>query len=246
MYYTADDSFGKGQTVFIVEELLWDNHPELVNTWQGYERPAIRKLPEFEWSKSDRFYASEKAKEAGYLHGTGITSKVVGWQLGLAKKAQVILVPGHYYLATDLWNTIWEQYLEKFIRIYHEVKRLYAEDPSQRGKVIVSMSVAFMDHQSAAVMKPIYIKRWHWLIMAPAYAVHSGYSETGIVYGAVGNSFATPTIAGLVAYWRGLPDIKNGWGEELKKPANVKKLLQFMHRSIDPKNLAKGLDRSKV
>lgn len=59
-------------------------------------------------------------------------------------------------------------------------------------------------------------------------------------------SIAAPTIACLVAYWRGLPGIKNGWDEELKKPANVKKLLMYMHRPLFPGNRVDGLDESKV
>lgn len=53
-------------------------------------------------------------------------------------------------------------------------------------------------------------------------------------------------IAGLVAYWRGLPGIKNGWGDELKKPANVKKLLLYMQRAIEEQNLPPNLDASQV
>jgi hypothetical protein len=53
-------------------------------------------------------------------------------------------------------------------------------------------------------------------------------------------------IAGLVAYWRGLPNIANGWAEELKKPANVKKLLLYMQRVILDEDLAENLDETQV
>lgn len=59
-------------------------------------------------------------------------------------------------------------------------------------------------------------------------------------------------IVGLVAYWRALPNLANGWGEELRKPANVKKLLYFMHRPLsfsygrleNPQN--DGFERNRV
>jgi len=43
---------------------------------------------------------------------------------------------------------------------------------------------------------------------------------------------ATPLLVGLIAYWRGLPDIRPQWQEELKIPYAVKKLVGFMHRPL--------------
>ncbi|KAK4680622.1 hypothetical protein QC764_0000650 [Podospora pseudoanserina] len=82
--------------------------------------------------------------------------------------------------------------------------------------------------------------------MAPGRDVMTTGEEDDGVYVSSGNSFAAPTIAGLVAYWRGLPGIKNGWDEELKKPANVKKCLLYIHRPLFPGNRVDGLDESKL
>ncbi|EER40925.1 exo-beta-1,3-glucanase [Histoplasma capsulatum H143] len=42
-----------------------------------------------------------------------------------------------------------------------------------------------------------------------------------------GTSFAAPQVAGLVAYFRSL---SSPWKDQLKKPANVKKMIQLFHR----------------
>ena len=44
---------------------------------------------------------------------------------------------------------------------------------------------------------------------------------------------AAPLVVGTIAYWRGLkiPE-SSGWAAELQDPANVKKLVQYMHRKL--------------
>ncbi|ETS74683.1 hypothetical protein PFICI_13167 [Pestalotiopsis fici W106-1] len=66
-----------------------------------------------------------------------------------------------------------------------------------------------------------------WVIKAPGYQVH--VAGGGVEDGA---SLAAPLVAGTIAYWRGLPGVRADWVEELKDPANVKKLLRFMQRPI--------------
>lgn len=45
---------------------------------------------------------------------------------------------------------------------------------------------------------------------------------------------AVAHVVGVIAYWRGLkiPE-SSGWADELKKPANVKTLVLYMHRPLE-------------
>ncbi|KAK4118088.1 hypothetical protein N657DRAFT_557527, partial [Parathielavia appendiculata] len=204
--------------------------------------PAIRRLPEFDWG-GDQFNAPPSVS-----HGTPVISKVTGWQLGMAKRANVIVVTDRRSPPADGYNLILERHIEGWIRVHNEVKRIYAADPSQRGKIIASWSHSLTRATHFAVIRPIFARSPYadWLIMAPAFQLYLADTPDAIVWGGIGNSFATPLVAGLVAYWRSLPNIANGWGEELKKPANVKKLLRYMQRVILDEDLARGLDKSQV
>ncbi|KAK4202936.1 glucan 1,3-beta-glucosidase, partial [Triangularia verruculosa] len=318
MYYPVQDSFGEGQTVFIAENGLWNKHSELRNNWEGYSRPPITYLPGLEWGKDDLFRSDPRSEDYIYdlSHGTGVTSKVVGWELGLAKKAQVVLAGTEYAYARDWLNNIYEREMEKVVRVYNKVKQDYAEDLSRRGTYIFMTTYTVDGALGLGLINtcPIWRSRWRdltdklineldvvvvqtchnnhrefgdnmyalppaWcepqqpdyidslicvggvdavgrvgshspytreLVNAPSFMINAAVRQGGIDGDVIGNSFSTPLIAGLVAYWRGLQGIKNGWDVELRKPANVKKLLLYMQRPLDPTNLAKGLDKTKV
>ncbi|KAF2992905.1 hypothetical protein E8E14_000151 [Neopestalotiopsis sp. 37M] len=66
-----------------------------------------------------------------------------------------------------------------------------------------------------------------WLVTAPGWDVNVPGGGT-----ADGASLAAPLVAGVIAYWRGLPNMKQQWKDELRDPANVKKLVRFMQRNI--------------
>lgn len=48
-----------------------------------------------------------------------------------------------------------------------------------------------------------------WLAIAPAYLVYEAAFEESLAVSSLGNSQATAIMAGIIAYWRGLLDIKN-------------------------------------
>ncbi|KAK4120930.1 hypothetical protein N657DRAFT_148253 [Parathielavia appendiculata] len=157
MYYAADESFGAGQTIFVLEDDFWDQNPEFSDDFfingEPFSRPAIRRLPEFDWG-GDQFNAPPSVS-----HGTPVISKVTGWQLGMAKRADVIVVTDRRSPPADGYNQIHERHIEGWIRVYNEVKRIYAADPSQRGKVIASWSYVNTRATHFAVIRPIFVRR---------------------------------------------------------------------------------------
>lgn len=48
-------------------------------------------------------------------------------------------------------------------------------------------------------------------------------------------------VTALIAYWRGLAGVSAQWKEELKDPANVKKLLRYMQHEIGDNHIPSGL-----
>ncbi|KAF6813167.1 glucan 1,3-beta-glucosidase, partial [Colletotrichum musicola] len=303
MPYFADSSFGAGQIVYILEDDILDSHVEFDDDWSDqfapdtfYNRGPIVKIPEFDWGLPN------SNGPANVEHGTGVASKAVGWYLGMAKRAQLVVVQDRSLEPADPNNKIWQRRLEIWVRVYNDVRRRYAQDPSVRGKIVISASFGYDDYLSN--FPPLMIKRWRdimkmldrldvvivcaahnqyqqlentfpgvpdlfadpdegthlssnmvlvggtdaagrigahspyadWLVMAPGYSSFVA-DEQGIAPGVTGNSFAAPLVAGIVAYWRGLPNLANGWDVELRDPSNVKKLLMYMQRVIEPDNL---------
>ncbi|KAH8130890.1 hypothetical protein LI328DRAFT_161742 [Trichoderma asperelloides] len=53
----------------------------------------------------------------------------------------------------------------------------------------------------------------------------------GLILGDVLLQVTAPHITAVIAYWRSLQDA-GSWNSELAKPANVKKLVMYMHRSL--------------
>jgi hypothetical protein len=54
---------------------------------------------------------------------------------------------------------IWERFLEKWLRVYNEVKRLYASDTSQQGKIIITTSYGFDTEMHKRVVGRTFIMR---------------------------------------------------------------------------------------
>lgn len=141
MQYNAEESFGKGQTIFVLEDDYWGGNEEFdathyLNGDSGFplDRPTIETLPESDWG------LAELNGPAGTQHGTEVLSKVTGWKLGLAKRAKIIVVKDRTGIPADRFNLLNERYLERWVRVYNKVKTIYAGDSSQRGKIIVTTS----------------------------------------------------------------------------------------------------------
>jgi subtilisin family serine protease len=75
--YYYDGSSGEGQYVYLVEDAIWDNHPE----FQGA----------FIEHRSGADYADEDHVPI-ILHGSAVGSKVVGKNLGIAKDATLVVL----------------------------------------------------------------------------------------------------------------------------------------------------------
>lgn len=162
MTYDADESFGQGQTIFVLEDEVPPQHPEFKQDFflksEPMSRPKMRALPEFEWDTVQG--ATTFNGKSNIKHSIGVASKAAGWRLGLAKKAQIIIVHDRSGLPADPNNMLWERHLEKWVRVYNEVKRMYASDASQRGKIIVTTSYGFVEEIHAKTMRYTMMRRW--------------------------------------------------------------------------------------
>ncbi|KAI1373680.1 pectate lyase superfamily protein-domain-containing protein [Hypoxylon crocopeplum] len=312
--YTADDSFGEGQRIYICEDDILAEHSEFGTaveiiddidgrTLSSFARTAIRRTTPFDYG------SPEHQGPALNGHGTAVTSKTFGAKLGLAKKAEIVVVRNFNGDPPDKNNMIQERYLESLIQVLNDIKDTGEES---RGKFIVNMSWGWANHESHAYMKQAHydilyillreldlkgvvlicaahndyysksqrdrIEGWpgrfgdpsatsqkldnlivvggtdiqtrisptspwtDWLVVAPSWQVHVAWRRsTEDIAVKDGNSLGAPMVCALVAYWRGLQGVEAGWKEELKEPANVKKLLRFMHREIAPKNIPMNL-----
>ncbi|EGX95651.1 peptidase, putative [Cordyceps militaris CM01] len=76
----------------------------------------------------------------------------------------------------------------------------------------------------------------NWIAMAPGFGVHVANEESKTLSLADGASLAAPHITALIAYWRSL-NLAGSWGSELERPVNVKKLVMYMHRSLEYRRL---------
>ncbi|KAH7302825.1 hypothetical protein B0I35DRAFT_485623 [Stachybotrys elegans] len=316
MDYYADESFGAGQTIFIMDDDYYPGHPEFAQTGyaNGRSGPLLTRLPiqsldEFPWGNDEN-------DRADINHGTSVLSKVTGWQLGLAKKSQIIYVKNR-----SVSVIAEEKLLEMWVRTYNRIRVILRNDGTQQGKIIISstsglfnmvgnmkrtlvisrlneimkkldrlgvviivaahnafertglstielgddMSISMPDAFGNPANGPYYIENlivvggvdamgriakpspWtDWMVMAPSHETFAAFEPSTITGGHTGNSVAAPLVAGLVAYWRGLPNIQNGWGDELKDPANVKKLLLYMQRPIPKNKLVNRLTEYQV
>jgi hypothetical protein len=156
MSYEADDSFGAGQTIFVLEDDWSAGSDEFTSshTIKGSNtvltRPPFELLPAFDWG--DEFTGPPATR-----HGTVVLSKVAGWQLGLAKRAKIYVVADHSGLPDDDYNELQERHFEVWVRTLNEVRALYARDPSQRGKVIVTSATGWHDYQTV-IPNPMMIR----------------------------------------------------------------------------------------
>ena len=78
--YYYHESAGEGQYVYIVEDGIWDKHPE-------FQGQRIEHIHGEEYA-DDFFIANQNLVD----HGSGVTAKVIGKELGIAKQATAIIL----------------------------------------------------------------------------------------------------------------------------------------------------------
>jgi hypothetical protein len=78
-------------------------------------------------------------------HGTEVLSNVWGVQLGLARKAQIVVPSNTNADPTNKNDKIQERYLESLVRILDEVK---ADYPANEGTIIINMSFGWLERDS--------------------------------------------------------------------------------------------------
>ncbi|KXX76236.1 Lectin [Madurella mycetomatis] len=119
--YEAYDSFGESQVIYVVEEGLWTGHEE-------FDGALIDKS-----SIQVPYLGDHHVVDPDLTHGTQVAAKLVGKNLGLARKAQLILSPIPPMKApADRLDTIHEGILISLIGVLNHVMR----HPGERGKQI--------------------------------------------------------------------------------------------------------------
>jgi hypothetical protein len=160
--YSADDSFGRGQTIYVVEDNVFNievlqqrtefsnpqaNEEQEIFGPGGSRRGQITQLAPFDFGELHKAGALAK-------HGTQVTSRLWGLTLGLARKAKVVLITNSNQDPKDPYQKIHERYLESLIRVLADV---VANHRTNRGTVIVNMSFGWSGRD------------WHSQYMKPAH-----------------------------------------------------------------------------
>jgi hypothetical protein len=281
--FEADDSFGRGQIIYLVEDSIDRTHQEFSNT-------NMRFL-------STHSFPEKNTGGAYAMHGTMVGTRIVGKQLGMARNAELVVVLNNNGNTNNVRNYIHDRYLVSLIAVLADVKKGH---PGNVGKVVINMSFGWLPDNDwihpkhfevlyqilkeldrlGAVLVGVshnYFRNinfrgvvgWpamfgnpgqaadkalpnlivvsgndqnarlspinpyqDWVAVAPGYRVWVGIEGQPNQYQQEdGASVAAPLVAGTIAYWRGLA-LSAARAEELKNPANVKKLVMGMHRTL--------------
>lgn len=108
-------------------------------TQRSVPRPAVSTIPPID------YFGSIHTGPAKKQHGTEVTSRAWGAVLGLARKAQIILVQNFQEDPADKSNMIHERYLESLTRVLQDV---VTKGDSIKGRVIVNMSFGWVNYRS--------------------------------------------------------------------------------------------------
>ncbi|KAI0418380.1 peptidase S8/S53 domain-containing protein [Xylaria grammica] len=250
-----DDSFGKGQTVYITERQMDESNTEYSD--------RFRRLPMVEYG------TPTAPSQSDINHGIYVASLAAGKTRGIARKANVVFAQ----IQGD--DPPMEKSLEAFVKI--------ADDTATKAinTCVVNMSWGY--DRNAGVSK-IYFEIMTLLmqkmaekygcifVAAPGNTLRPGNSYPALAwdkvpgmmvagavdaYGApydsmegrdiyniwaagvnipdigTGTSFASPLVAGLAAYFRGLPNYTGG-----RDPVSIRETIQTLARRLELKNNA--------
>ncbi|PGH19017.1 hypothetical protein AJ79_00051 [Helicocarpus griseus UAMH5409] len=125
-----DGVAGEGQYVYaLYEEGMWTDHVEFTNA-QG----TIEELPETENFGID-------PEDVSRVHGSGVCAKIVGAQLGICKKCNLVFVPGSIRPDSNAWERVSEHVLLRALDTLEDIKKR-----GRQGKAVVNMSFGFKPH----------------------------------------------------------------------------------------------------
>ena len=125
--YSYHESAGEGQYVYLLEEGIWDRHPE-------FQGRRIEHIHGQEYA--DDFLV---VNQANVYHGSGVTSKIIGNKLGIANKTTaVILDLKTQKSAASDEEFVWEKILEALLNAADDIAT-----KGRSGKSVVSMSIGF-------------------------------------------------------------------------------------------------------
>ncbi|KAL2198358.1 pectate lyase superfamily protein-domain-containing protein, partial [Corynascus similis CBS 632.67] len=140
--YEADDTYGRGQTIYMVEDGINADHPEFASSYTPpgggrVERKRIRYL-------NTITFPEQNTGPANIEHGTEVTSQAYGILLGLAKNAELVVVNNFNRDPVDPFNYIHERYLASLVEVLDDVLSNW---PGNRGKVIINMSFGWLNDE---------------------------------------------------------------------------------------------------
>ncbi|EGC48290.1 LysM domain-containing protein [Histoplasma capsulatum var. duboisii H88] len=236
--FNFDETSGRGQHIYMLEDGFYPNHPE----FRGMDIEVL--TPD----RESQPWAPEVILRPNYLHGAQVGSKIVGANLGLCDNCKLHVSP--IFLSDELWV---ERLIEQLMVIQNHVSR-----NGFQHKAIINMSFGIGSHVRHASVRRFYellttLDTWgvsmvcsagnnavtiSGIIQYPALFANPSnpfYIKNTIVVGATdpdGNQgfFTTALVSSLIGYYK---SIQSPWKDQLRDPANVKKMIKIFHRRIE-------------
>jgi hypothetical protein len=131
--YYHHESAGAGQYVYIVEDGIWESHPE-------FQGALIEHRPGADYANDDHV--------ADLQHGSGAASKIVGRNLGIAKQATAVILDKKLQedsltaTVSKGESVVWEKFLESLLNAADDIAT-----KGRSGRSVVSMSFGWRRSQ---------------------------------------------------------------------------------------------------
>ncbi|KAK7943020.1 Glucan 1-3-beta-glucosidase [Apiospora aurea] len=198
--YSADDSFGTGQTIYFIEDGIDDGHSEFTpQITVGMDDKHLNRPPPDTFAPFDYGSAAHRGRPL-IPHGTNVVSLAFGAQLGLAKRANIIVVGNENADPPDKNNLILERYLQSLVRVLEDVDRKGA---AGRGKSIINMSFGWVNDINSHAK---FMRESHWAML---YKILKELDSRGVVIVCAAHNFYQTA---------GIRDRLDGWPSRFGDP----------------------------
>ncbi|KAK4040087.1 pectate lyase superfamily protein-domain-containing protein [Parachaetomium inaequale] len=224
--YFYHESSGAGQYVYVVEDGIWDTHPSDLE------------------------------------HGSHVTAKIIGSKLGIAKDATAVVLDKASKLSSSMAGVddiVYEKILESLLDAADDIAKKRRSGKSVLDKLDTALvassgndgyddirgypakflgdgvfpNLIVVGSTDGNCRRAGSSNQASWMTTyAPGERVNVPADPVGGYTVRSGTSYAAPLVAGLVAYYRGLP-LPEPWKAQLQKPRNVKALITHFQRPLD-------------